>query len=87
MFFVLSNAVFSNRCVAKNFGKNNLAVACGQGMQVMGCMTKFLDEFLRVEVDIVEFDEKYYLFRMKSEADPKRRSVAIAAFLCLTCLL
>ena len=47
-------------------------MACGQGM------TKFLgihDELLRDEVDFVEFDEKYYLFGMKFEADPKRRPI------------
>ena len=47
-------------------------MACGQGI------TKFLgihDELLRDEVDFVEFDEKYYLFGMKFEADPKRRPI------------
>ena len=28
---------------------------------------------MRYEVDIVEFNEKYYLFGMKFEADPRRR--------------
>ena len=43
-------------------------------MQVRRCMTKFLglhDKLLRDEVDIVKFGEKYYLFGIKSEANPK----------------
>ena len=31
---------------------------------------------MRDEVDIVEFDEKYYLFGMKFEADPRRRPIS-----------
>ena len=55
-----------------------MTVACGQGMQVMRCMIKFLglhDELLRHELDIVEFHEKNYLFLMKSEADLRRRPI------------
>ena len=39
------------------------------------------DELLRDEVDIVEFHEKYYLFRMKSEADSRRRPIFLVLFL------
>ena len=38
------------------------------------------DELLRDEVDIVEFDEKYYLFRIKSEADLRRRVIFLCYF-------
>ena len=35
---------------------------------------------MRDEVDIVELDEKYYLFGMKSEADSRRRPIFLCYF-------
>ena len=39
-----------------------------------------MKNFLRDEVDIVEFGEKHHLFRMKSEADPRRRPIFLCYF-------
>ena len=40
----------------------------------------FLFSKLRDEVDIFEFDKKYYLFGMKSEADLRQRPVFLQDF-------
>ena len=41
---------------------------------------KLHDELSRDEVNFVEFDEKYYLFGIESEVDPKRRPIFLCYF-------
>ena len=65
-------------------------MACGQGMQVLRCMTRFLglhDELLHDGVDIIGFNEKYYLFGMKSKANPKTFFLEITTFSGQRCII